>query len=315
MKRNELLSVVLPAYNEERNIDRIIARLTEVLRQAEIPFELIFVNDGSRDGTWDSISRAHQARTDVVGINLSRNFGKEAAILAGLRQAGGACCVVMDCDLQHPPEIVPEMYRLWRSGYDTVAGIKRVRGRESAFHRFCARIFYSCLSRATRMDMARASDFRLLDRKVVDALTHLPERSPFFRALSSWVGYKTTQVEYDVAEREDGKSSWSFLSLARYAIRNLVSFTSAPLKLVSVIGALGLVVTLILGIQTLVRYLMGRSVEGFTTVILLLLGIGSLVLISLGIIGLYLAQMYEEVKHRPLYLIEETLERKTDPHG
>ena len=305
-----LLSVVIPAHNEEKNIQRVIDRLTEVLEKEQIPFEMVFVDDGSRDGTWDRILEAHQTLEDVTAIRFSRNFGKEAAMLAGLEKAGGDCCVVIDCDLQHPPEKIPEMYRLWKQGFEVVEGVKRSRGHESVFHRLSARFFYFLMSRTAHIDMASASDFRLLDRKVVDALTALPERSPFFRALSSWVGFKSVKIEYDVEDRKEGTSNWSCLSLTRYAIRNIVSFSSIPLKMITWIGFFCLLITVVLGIQTVIRYFSGRAVEGFTTVILLLLLLGGLIMISLGIIGLYLAQMYEELKHRPLYLIDEYREKR-----
>jgi len=270
-EKMSLLSVVIPAHNEEKNIRRVIERLSEVLEKEQISFEMIFVNDGSRDGTWDRILEAYQTRKDLSAIRFSRNFGKEAAMLAGLEKARGDCCVVIDCDLQHPPEKIPEMYRLWEQGYEVVEGVKRSRGRENMFHRLSARFFYFMMSRTAHIDMASASDFRLLDRKVVDVLTALPERSPFFRALSTWVGFKSVKIEYDVEERKEGASNWSFFSLTKYAIRNIVSFSSVPLKMITWTGFFCLLITIVMGIQTIIRYASGKAVEGFTTVILLLL--------------------------------------------
>ena len=311
----KVLSVVLPSYNEELNIQRTIDRLSGVLQEASIPYELIFVNDGSRDQTWNLIQQAWQERDDIIGIDFSRNFGKEAAILAGLANATGACCAVMDCDLQHPPEKLVEMYRLWEQGYDLIEGVKHSRGKENLFHRLCAGSFYKIMSFVTRMDMSRASDFRLMDRKVVDALVAMPERSVFFRALSSWVGYKTATVEFDVREREAGESKWSLPALVKYAVRNIVSFSGIPLKLIAYFGFFGLLLTMILGIQTLIRYWSGNAVEGFTTVILLLLLIGSTIMLSLGIIGLYMDRIYEEIKQRPRYLINQYLKGKKESHA
>ena len=306
----KLLSVVLPSYNEELNIQRTIDRLSAVLQEASIPYELIFVNDGSRDETWTMIQKAWQERDDVIGIDFSRNFGKEAAILAGLAHANGSCCAVIDCDLQHPPEKLVEMYRLWEQGYDLIEGVKRSRGKESFLHKLCAGGFYWIMSYVTHVDMSRASDFRLMDRKVVDALVSMPERGIFFRALSSWVGFKSTTIEFDVQEREIGESKWSFTSLIKYAIRNIVSFSGMPLKMIAYFGFAGLLFTIVLGIQTLVRYWSGNAVEGFTTVILLILLTSSMIMISLGIIGLYLARMYEEIKQRPRYIIHHHLKGK-----
>ena len=280
-----MLSVILPSYNEEKMIPVAAATLTEILDGAAIPFELLFVNDGSRDGTWAEICAARERDPRVCGVCFSRNFGKEAAMFAGLEKAKGDCCVVIDCDLQHPPEKIVEMYRLWEQGYEVVEGIKHDRGQESGFHRFAANSFYGLISRATGIDKASSSDFKLLDRKVVDTLNAMPERNVFFRALSFWVGFKKTEVTYDVRERTVGESKWSTRSLIRYAITNIGSFSSLPLHLVTVMGIITLVISIVFSIVALVQKLTGVALGGFTTVIILLLFIGSLVMISLGIIG------------------------------
>lgn len=305
-----MISVILPSYNEEENIQRAAEHIGRVLRAEQMDYELVFVNDGSRDGTWQKIVDLAQADPHVVGVNFSRNFGKEAAILAGLAQAKGDCCAVMDCDLQHPPETLVEMIRLWREGYEVIEGVKRSRGEESGLHRFAAGSFYRIMSKATKVDMSRASDFKLIDRKAVNAILSLPEKNAFFRALSSWVGFKTISVEFDVQEREAGKSKWSSRSLISYAVRNITSFSSAPLQLITVCGGIVLALAVIMGIQTLVRYFSGTAVEGFTTVILLILLIGSVLMLSLGLIGYYLAQIYNELKNRPRYLISEVVRGK-----
>ena len=249
------------------------------------------------------IEKAAEKNTHVTGIRFSRNFGKESAIFAGLANAEGDCIAVMDCDLQHPPETLVEMYRLWEQGYEVVEGVKRSRGKESVLHRASAGMFYKIMSKAVQIDMSRASDFKLMDRKAVEALLSMPERNAFFRALSSWVGYRTTSVEFDVQERTEGESKWSTWSLIKYAVRNIVGFSSAPLQMITVAGVLTLFFAIVLGIQSLVKYFCGHALEGFTTVILLLLIIGSLIMLSLGIIGIYIAKIYEEVKGRPRYFI------------
>ncbi len=306
-----MLSVVLPAYNEEKMIQKAAAKIDEVLSAAQIDYEILFVNDGSTDQTWREIEAAAQENPNVAGLRFSRNFGKEAAMFAGLSAAKGECCAVMDCDLQHPPQTLVEMYRLWEQGYEVIEGVKRSRGRESFLHRASAGFFYSILSKAIKTDMSRASDFKLLDRRAVNALLEMPERDVFFRGLSSWIGFRTASVEFDVQERTEGESKWSTWSLIKYAVRNIVSFSTAPMQCVTVAGVAVFVFAVILGIQTLVRYFSGHAVEGFTTVILLILLIGSVVMISLGIIGYYIARIYEEVKARPRYIIAEKLE-KTD---
>ena len=307
-----MISVILPSYNEEENIERAAGRIGEVLRAEQEAYELIFVNDGSRDGTWMKITDLCRKNPCAVGVNFSRNFGKEAAIMAGLAQARGDCCAVMDCDLQHPPETLREMLGLWRDGYEVIEGVKRSRGTESFFHRFAAGTFYRLMSNATHMDMSRASDFKLMDRKAVNAILSLPEKNAFFRALSSWVGYKTTFVEFDVQERTAGTSKWSSRSLVSYAVRNITSFSSAPLQLITLCGGIVLALAVVLGVQTLVRYFSGTAVEGFTTVILLILLIGSVLMLSLGLIGYYLAQIYNELKNRPRYLIAEIVRGKEE---
>ena len=298
-----MLSVVIPAYNEEPMLLRTAHVLGELLSAEQIPYELIFVDDGSKDRTWDEICAAHQENDHVRGVHFSRNFGKEAAIFAGLSEARGDCVAVMDCDLQHPPATLIEMYRRWEEGYEVVEGVKRTRGAESAAHRAATGIFYRIMSKAVKIDMSRASDFKLLDRKAVQSLLEMPERNAFFRAMSSWIGFRQIQVEFDVQEREAGKSKWSTGKLISYAVSNIVGYSTAPMQIVTAAGIVVFLLAIVLGIQTLVRYCTGHTVEGFTTVILLILFIGSVIMISLGIIGYYIARIYEEVKGRPKYII------------
>ena len=305
-----MLSIVLPSYNEEKMIPIAANRLGEILRPENIDYELVFVDDGSRDSTWAQIQEASKADSHVVGVHFSRNFGKEAAMFAGLEVAKGDCCVVIDCDLQHPPEKIVEMYRLWEEGYEVVEGIKEDRGEESGLHRFAANSFYGSISKLTGIDMASSSDFKLLDRKVVDTLNQLPERNVFFRALSFWVGFKKTEVSYRVQERTEGESKWSTRSLIKYAITNITSFSSAPLHLVTILGILMAVVAVVFSIISLVQKFMGVALGGFTTVIVLLLFIGSVLMISLGIIGYYIARIYDEIKGRPKYIISRVCGRE-----
>ncbi len=306
-----LLSVVIPSYNEEKNIALAVQRLSEVLRGADIAYELIFVDDGSQDRTYELICLESKKDPAVRGVSFSRNFGKEAAIFAGLKEAKGDACVVTDCDMQFPPEVIPQMMALWEQGYEVVEGKKSSRGKESASHGAFARLFYRLVGRAVGMDMQSSSDFKLLDRRVVDVLNSLQEKDTFFRALSFWAGFRTTTVEFEVAERINGQSKWSIGGLLKYAINNITSFTTAPLRLVTVLGGILLVCTFVLGVQTLVRFFMGDAVEGFTTVILLLLLIGGSIMISLGIIGHYIARIYDEVKDRPRYIIAHRTEEVT----
>ena len=300
-----LLTVVLPSYNEEASVLRAARTIGSILTEAQIRHELLFVDDGSKDRTWQEIERAAEEGSRVRGVRFSRNFGKEAAIFAGLAQAKGDCVVVMDCDLQHPPEKVVEMYRLWQKGVQVVEGVKSDRGKESALHALFAKGFYAIISRATRIDMSRASDFKLLDRRAVDTLLAMREKNAFFRALSSWIGFETAQVEFEVQPRLEGESKWSFLSLVRYAVTNIVSFTTAPLQLVTVMGVVVFAMSVALGVWSLWQKFTGQALEGFTTVILLQLIIGSILMICLGIIGYYIAKIYEEIKDRPRYILSQ----------
>ena len=307
-----LLSVVLPSYNEEASIPRAADTVSALLTEAGIPHEIIFVDDGSRDRTWETIQAQTQRYAQVRGVRFSRNFGKEAAIFAGLAQSKGDCTVVMDCDLQHPPEKVIEMYRLWQQGYQVVEGIKASRGKENPLHTFAARSFYSIISKATGIDMSRASDFKLLDRRAVDTLLAMREKNAFFRALSSWIGFKTTQVEFEVQPRLEGESKWSIRSLVRYALTNIAAFSTAPLQLVTLLGVVVFCCSVVLGIWSLIQKVTGQALEGFTTVILLQLLIGSILMICLGIIGYYIAKIYEEIKDRPRYIVAERCEGQQD---
>ena len=303
-----LLSVVLPSYNEEMNVENTAKTLAALFEKEKMDYELVFVSDGSRDKTFEAIKKQSEENPRVKGVEFSRNFGKEAGIFAGLELATGDAVVVMDCDLQHPPEVIPKMWELWKDGAQIVEGKKSSRGKESIFHRMSAGLFYKIMSGLIKMDMSSSSDFKLLDRRVVDVLLGLPERNTFFRALTFWAGFDTRTVEYEVQERKYGSSKWNFFSLMKYAISNATSFSTLPLQLVTMMGTISIIFSVILGIQTLVKYLMGNSVEGFTTVILLVLIIGGFIMLSLGIIGHYIARVYEEVKGRPKYVINKVTE-------
>ena len=304
------MSIVLPAYNEEQMIEKTAGTIARLMENEDISYELVFVNDGSKDQTWERIKEASKKNSNIKGICFSRNFGKEGAVFAGLANASGDCVAVMDCDLQHPPETLITMYRLWEQGYQVIEGVKASRGREGFLHKFFAKTFYKIISNATGVDMSRASDFKLLDRAAVDEFLKLPERNVFFRALSSWVGFKTTYVEFHVQEREAGESKWSMKSLFKYAINNITSFSAVPMQVVTFCGVIFFLFAIVLAVQSLYLYFIGRAVAGFTTVILLLLIIGSILMFSLGVIGYYLSKIYEEVKMRPRYIISEITETK-----
>lgn len=306
------LSVVLPAYNEEPMIGRTCQALREVLKSAEIDYELVLVDDGSRDHTWEEIQKAGKNDQNILGVHFSRNFGKEAAVFAGLAQATGDVVAVMDCDLQHPAETLLEMYAKWMEGYEIIEGIKRNRGEESFLHKKSAGFFYGIMSKITGVDMQNTSDFKMMDRRVVNSILSLPERNMFFRATSSWVGFKTAYIEFEVQERVAGESKWSTWSLVKYAFTNIVAFTTVPLQFITVGGGICFVCSLGMILYSLIQYFRGNAIEGYTTIIMLLLLIGSAIMLSLGVIGYYLAKIYEEVKRRPRYIISRIIRGNSD---
>ncbi len=300
-----MLSVIIPSYNEEKCIKKAYDVIDSLLRENQIEAEFIFVDDGSQDETYKAICELSSQKENIVGLHFSRNFGKESAISAGLAAVSGECAVVIDCDLQHPPEKIIEMYRLWEQGYEIVEGIKNERGNEKKMHGIGAKLFYSVISRMAGFDMANSSDFKLLDRKVVDVLNKMPERG-FFRAISFWVGYKKATVEYDVAKRVEGESKWSTKGLVKYALSNISSYSTAPMQIVTLLGFIMLIISAIFGVWALIDKIIGRALEGMTTVIIITIFIGSIIMISLGIIGYYIARIYEEIKGRPKYIISST---------
>ena len=313
-----MLSVIIPAYNEEEMIKKTSGTISGILDEENIDFELLFINDGSSDSTWKAITEEAARNKRVKGVCFSRNFGKESAVFAGIAEATGDCCVVLDCDLQHPPEKIVEMYRLWEQGYEIVEGVKTSRGKESAMHSFAAKSFYNIMSDAVGFDMSRASDYKLLDRKAMNVLLNMNEKNAFFRALSSWIGFKSTEVTYDVREREAGESKWSTRSLIKYAINNITSFTSAPLHLITISGWIVAILGLGFSVEALYRhFFIGNDQPGFTTVIILICFTAAMIMIGQGIIGIYISKIYDEVKGRPRYIIDKTtykndgIEKKT----
>ena len=297
------ISLVVPCFNEQDNIIPLYNAILEVFSDIPATFELMFVDDGSRDRTFENIQDLHEKDDRVKCISFSRNFGKEAALFAGIRNVTGDCTVILDADLQHPPLLIKEMYRLWKEGYEVVEGIKRNRGKESVIHGLFTKLFYRMISHAVKIDMANSSDYKLLDRKVTEELGKLKERNTFFRALSFWVGFKKISVYYEVADRASGISKWSTSSLMKYAIKNVICFSYMPLHIISIVGIIFVLIAIGIGVDAILSYFRNNAASGFPTIVfLLLIGFGGC-LISLGIIGVYIAQIYDEVKKRPQYII------------
>ena len=302
-----LLSVVIPAHNESAGIARTVDVIGAVLASCAPAWEIVIVDDGSRDDTFERIRDIARRDPRVKGLRLSRNFGKEAALLAGLRAAQGDAVVTIDADLQHPPALIPQMVQQWRGGAKVVDAVKRRRDTDGPLTRLRARIFNALIKRLGGVNLDNASDFKLLDRGVVDIIAlGLPERQRFYRGLSEWVGFRRASIEFDVEQRLAGQGKWTLLKLLDLATTALVSFTSAPLRIVTILGFLTLVFGLGVATDAVISWFYGVAVSGFATTIITLLIIGSFIMISLGIIGEYVAKIYDEIKARPAFLVEET---------
>jgi glycosyltransferase involved in cell wall biosynthesis len=307
------ISVVIPLYKEDRNLRALLSEITTALTQIACPFELILVDDGSPDDTWKVISEEAKTLPALRALRLSRNFGKELALCAGLERARGDLVIAMDGDGQHPPALLPEMVRLSRSTQaDIVEAVKIKRGHESFSEKLGALLFYVVLNKLAGVNLKGASDFKLMNRRAVDAWLKMEERNVFFRGMTAWLGFSRVQIPFEVHDRTAGTTGWSFARRLKLALTGIYDFYYLPLQFVTIAGLLFFLFSIAFGIYTLVLQLAGRSVSGFATVILLLLIIGSLLMLSLGIIGEYLARIYEEVKHRPRYIVASSIEGSPD---
>ena len=306
--RHVYVSVVMPAYNEAAGLPKAVSTISDILRDCVKDWEIVIVDDGSTDSTFDTISSLSADDSRVKGLQLSRNFGKEAALLCGLKAAAGDVVITIDSDLQHPPKLIPTMLEEWRKGAMVVHAVKRSRERDSMAARLRALMFNKVLSNMSEIDLNNSSDFKLLDRLIVNTLIReLPERQRFYRGLTGWIGYPAASVEFDVESRESGEGKWSGIRLIDLAVTAIVSFTSAPLRIVTILGFATLLLGAIVGADAIVSWALGKAVSGFTTTITTLLIVGSFIMISLGILGEYVAKIYDEIKMRPLYFVQETV--------
>ncbi len=304
-----MISVVIPVYNEKACLGDGFRRVHGVLQGVALPFEIIMVDDGSTDGTWQEIEALVQCCPEARGVRLSRNFGKELAICAGLDEVKGKAAILMDADMQHPPELIPEMIRYWRDEqYEVVEAVKQDRGNESVVSKACAHVFYRIMEKLSGIQLIGASDFKLLDERALDAWRRMGERNVFFRGMSAWIGFRRKQLGFEVQERQAGESKWSQWSLLRLALDAIVSFSTVPLRVVMVSGLLFFLFAIVMGVNTVYQFLAGEAVTGFSTVILLLLIVSSLMMLALGVIGEYLSKIYEEVKGRPRYVVADRCE-------
>ncbi len=304
-----LLSIVVPVYNEEQSLPLFFDALIPILDGIDIHWEIICVDDGSRDGTAALVRARHAQDARIKLVSFSRNFGKEAALTAGIAHSAGQAVIPIDADLQDPPELIPEMVAKWREGYQVVLATRRFRRGDSLLKKYTALSFYWVIGGLSHNNIPKnTGDFRLMDRAAVDALNQLPERTRFMKGLLSWVGFRTTQIFYDRADRAAGNSRFNFFSLWRLALDGVFSFSTLPLQIWTYLGAgisfLSFLYASFLIMRTLIS---GSDVPGYASLMVAVLFIGGIQLISLGIIGEYVGRIYREVKRRPLYLVQEAL--------
>lgn len=301
------LTVVVPAYNESSVLEAFHARLGAVLAALPLECAVLYVDDGSSDNTWELIKSLRTEDVHVGGLRLSRNFGKEAALTAGLDKADADAVVVIDADLQDPPELIPQLVEQWRAGYDVVYATRSVRDGETRFKRFTAAAFYRGMERLSDTPIPRdTGDFRLLSRRALDALRQLRERQRFMKGLFAWIGYRQTAVLYHREPRQAGTTKWNYWRLLQLAIEGVTSFSTAPLRLATWVGLFSSLLSFVYGLWVLTKSIVyGDPVRGYPTLMLVILFLGGVQLLALGVIGEYLGRNYAESKQRPLYFIDE----------
>lgn len=305
------VSILVPAYNEEESLPLLYAELATLMNSQELfdryEWEVLFVNDGSKDNTLEVLRNLRQRDARINYVDLSRNFGKENAMLAGFDFVTGDCMIIMDADLQHPPHVIPEMLKKWEDGYDDVYAKRLTRGKESWLRKRLSMAFYNLLSKGTRIEMLRnVGDFRLLDRRCIDALRSLRESERYTKGLFCWIGYKKAFVEFEQGDRLAGESSWNMVGLFRLAVDGIVSFTTFPLRIATILGGIISLSAFIYAIYILIKTLLfGDPVAGFPTLLCVILFLGGIQLLCIGMIGEYIARMFNEVKRRPVYLVRE----------
>ncbi len=302
------VTILIPCYNEEASLPLLYDKLAELGNDARYTWEFLFINDGSKDGSLAVLKDLAENDTRVKFISLSRNFGKENAMLAGFDFATGDCMIIMDADLQHPPMLIPEMLRLWEEGYEDVYARRKDRETDSWMRRKLSEHYYRLLQKVSNVDiLPNVGDFRLLDRKCINALKQLRETERYTKGMYCWIGFNKTELEYEVAERIAGKSSFSYRKLVKLAVNGFTSYTTAPLRISAYVGLAVSLLSFVLMLIFLIKALIyGDPVQGFPTLITVILFLGGVQLLSLGIIGEYLGKVFNETKHRPAYIISES---------
>jgi glycosyltransferase involved in cell wall biosynthesis len=306
---NPALSCVMPAYNEAGNLGHMVPHVLAALTALSTQVELIIVNDGSRDTTAQVLAELCTAHPQLVALNLSRNFGKEAALTAGIEAANGDALFIMDADGQHPANLLPEMLQKWKHGADVVYAVRKTRHDQSALYVAFTSVFYKLINWRSRVKIpANAGDFRLMDRQVVQALVNLPERNRFMKGLYAWVGFNSTAIDYEPLPRADGKSNYGFRGALSLALTGLLAFSIAPLRLVSYFGLMLALVALGYGAWVVFDYFwFGADTPGYATIVVGMMLLSGIQLMSIGVLAEYVGRIYEEVKQRPTYLLHSRL--------
>jgi len=304
------LSIVIPMMNESEGLHALFSRLEAALAPAGLEYELLCVNDGSTDDTLQRLQDIQRHNPRLRVVDLSRNFGKEAALTAGLFTARGRCVIPLDADLQDPPELIPEMVEKWRQGYEVVNAVRSQRDADTPLKRFTARVFYACINRISEVHIPpNVGDFRLLDRQVVEALKRMPERTRFNKGLFAWVGFRTAEVSYSRPPRDAGDSKWKYWALWNLALEGITSFSSLPLRLWSYLGGLVSAFAVVYALVIIVKTLaFGRDVPGYASLMVVILFFSGLNMLTLGIFGEYLSRVFLEAKQRPLYVVRDVHE-------
>jgi glycosyltransferase involved in cell wall biosynthesis len=303
------ISIVVPFFNESGNIRAFFAQLVPVLERLGLTWEVVCVNDGSGDDTLELLTDQHRRNPRIKVLDLSRNFGKDAALSAGLAFASGRAVIPMDGDLQHPPEVIPELVAKWREGYEMVYGVRRNRDYQTFAGRAFSKTFYWLFEHFSDVQLPDgAGDFRLLDRKVVEALNRMPERNRFMKGMFAWVGFRQTGVKFDIKERNQGKSKWGSLNLIRFAVSGIAGFSNFPLRVWGLVGAgISLLAFAYIVFRLFRTAVYGVDIPGYESIIITTLFLGGMQLFTLGIIGDYLGRVFDEVKGRPLFIMREAM--------
>ncbi|HOP47970.1 MAG TPA: glycosyltransferase family 2 protein [Desulfobacteraceae bacterium] len=303
----KIIEFLIPCFNEEGNIETLIFEIQKVLPHTHYEYKFIFIDDGSSDKTFKVITNLTQKYNNISCVRLSRNFGKEAAIAVGLDRSRGDAIIILDADLQHPPHLIPSMLSEWEKGASIVDAVKASGHEGNILKRLTRYLFNRLFSNITRMDFEGASDYKLLDKHAVEILRGLDEKNRFFRGLTNWIGMEHSKIEFKVERRHLGETKWNWFKLFQLSVDAITSYSSKPLHIVTFLGVVSLIFSIILGIQTLYNKWFGDAVSGFTTVILVVLIMSSIVMISMGVLGIYLSKIYDEVKNRPISIVKEEI--------